>query len=100
MGISEGEPVMRESVTFEISADLLAALKLGVEDLGRNMRLIAAIAYFQDKKLSLGKAAQLAGMNRLDFMDTLTERGIITFDYDESVLDSELSGLSDFPDPA
>jgi len=91
---------MHESVTFEISADLLAALKLGAEDLSRNMRLIAAIAYFQDKKLSLGKAAQLAGMNRLDFMDALTERGIVAFDYDESVLDSELSGLADFPDPA
>jgi len=35
---------MRESVTFEISADLLAALQLGAEDLGRHMRLIAAIA--------------------------------------------------------
>ena len=42
MGISEDGPVMRESVTFEISADLLAALKLGAEDLDRSMRLIAA----------------------------------------------------------
>jgi len=91
---------MRESVTFEISADLLAALKLGAEDLGRNMRLIAAISYFQDKKLSLGKAAQLAGMNRLDFIDALTERGIVAFGYDESVLDSELSGLAKFSDLA
>jgi len=91
---------MHESVTFEISADLLAALKLGAEDLGRNMRLIAAISYFQDKKLSLGKAAQLAGMNRLNFMDALAERGIIAFDYDESVLNSELTALADFPDPA
>jgi hypothetical protein len=32
---------MRESVTFKISADLLAALKLGAADLGRSMRLIA-----------------------------------------------------------
>jgi hypothetical protein len=35
---------MHESVTFEISADLLAALKLGAADLGRNIRLIAAIS--------------------------------------------------------
>jgi len=39
-------------------------------------------------------------MNRLNFMDTLAERGIVAFDYDESVLDSELSRLADFPDPA
>ncbi len=44
MDNSEDGPVMHKSVTFEISADLLAALKLGAEDLGRNMRLIAAIA--------------------------------------------------------
>lgn len=91
---------MSESVTFEISPDLLAALKLGAEDLSRNIRLIAAIAYFQEKKLSLGKAAQLAGMNRIAFMDVLAGRGIVVFDYDESVLDSELAGLADFPEPA
>ncbi|RZM75097.1 UPF0175 family protein [Leptolyngbya iicbica] len=59
---------MHESVTFEISADLLAALKLGAEDLGRNMRLIAAIAYFQDYKRSPGKAAKLADDKRFSLI--------------------------------
>ena len=68
------------TVTFEVSPDLLVALKLGVDDLGCNIRLMAAIAYFQDKKLSLGKAAQFAGVNRLVFMDTLAEKGIVIFD--------------------
>ncbi len=87
-----------ETITLEIPQDLLAALKVGSIDLGRNIRLLAAIAYFQDKKLSLGKAAQLAGINRLEFMDVLSERGITIFDYDESVLTSELDSLSAFPD--
>ncbi|PSN13701.1 hypothetical protein C7271_22310 [filamentous cyanobacterium CCP5] len=91
---------MSESITFEISSDLLAALKLGATDLGRNIRLMAAISYFQEKKLSLGKAAQLADMNRLDFMDILAKRGIVIFDYDESMLESELAGVAEFPDPA
>jgi predicted HTH domain antitoxin len=88
-----------ETITFEVSQDLLAALKVGVSDLGRNICLLAAITYFQEKKLSLGKAAQLAGMNRLDFMDVLTDRGLVIFDYDESVLPSELNGISEFPQP-
>jgi predicted HTH domain antitoxin len=87
-------------VTFEVSPDLLAALKVGTNDLGRNIRLMAAIAYFQEKKLSLGKASQLAGMNRLSFMDTLVEQGITPFDYDESMLEGELDGIAAFPDPA
>jgi predicted HTH domain antitoxin len=89
-----------QTVTFDVPPDLLAALKVGVGDLGRNIRLMAAITYFQDKKLSLGKAAQLAGMNRLVFMDTLAEKGLVIFDYDESMLGSELDGLAVILDPA
>lgn len=87
-------------ITIEVAPDILAALKLGITDLSRHMRLIAAIAYFEEKKLSLGKAAQLAGMNRLTFMDTLAERGIVVFDYDESILNHELEGIMALPDPA
>jgi len=83
-----------ETVSFEVPEDLLASLKTGTTELGRNIRLLAAITYFQEKKLSLGKAAQLAGMNRLVFMDVLAEKGIVIFDYDESMLTSELSGIT------
>jgi predicted HTH domain antitoxin len=51
------------------------------------------------EKLALGKAAQLTGLNRLEFMDILADRGITTFDYDESALTSELSGIAKFPNP-
>ncbi len=85
---------MTETATFEVSQDILASLKLGIKDLIQSMRLTTAIAYFQDKKLSLGKAAELAGLNRLCFMDILAQRGIVVFDYDESVAESELRGIS------
>jgi len=81
------------TVSFEISTDLLASLNMGVSTLGQQIRLIAAISYFREKKLSLGKAAQLAGVNRLLFMDMLAERGLIIFDYDETELEAELEGV-------
>jgi len=83
-----------ETISFEIPQDLLASLKIGAADLGREVRLLAAIAYFREKKLSLGKAAQLAGLNRLAFMDVLSQKGVVIFDYDESVLKSELRGIA------
>ena len=61
--------------------------------LASNIRLLAAIAYFRDRKLSLGKAAEFAGIGRLDFMDILSDKGIVLFDYDESMLASELDGI-------
>lgn len=86
-----------ETVSFEIPQDLLASLKVGAETLGQQIRLLAAIAYFQEKKLSLGKAAQLAGVNRLAFMDILAEQGVVIFDYDETELTVELDGIKQLP---
>jgi predicted HTH domain antitoxin len=83
-----------ETISFQVSQDLLAALKVGSLELTNNLRLLAAITYFQDKKLSLGKAAELAGINRLEFMDILAAKAIIIFDYDESVIESEIQGIS------
>jgi len=85
---------MTETMTFEVSQDLLASLKIGIQDLAQEIRLMAAITYFQEKKLSLGKAADLAGCNRLSFMDILAQKGIVVFDYDESIVDSELQGVA------
>lgn len=82
-----------EIITLEISQDLLAALKMGAADLAQNIRNLAAIGFYQDKRLSLGKAAQLAGMNRLLFMDLLATKGIVVFDYDQSELATDLEGI-------
>ncbi len=85
---------MNETIQLEVSQDILAALKIGIHDFGKYLRLMTAISCFQEKKLSLGKAAQLAGYNRLDFFDLLAEKGIVIFDYDESFVDSELRGVA------
>ncbi|MCI5218066.1 MAG: UPF0175 family protein [Candidatus Electrothrix sp. LOE2] len=84
--------MMTETMRLEVSQDILAALKVGIQDFAQYMRLVTAVACFQEKKLSLGKAAQLAECNRLDFLDLLAEKGIAVFDYDESFADSELQG--------
>jgi len=79
-----------EEVKFDVSEDILASLKSGVEDFKREIRLIAAIAYYREKKLSLGQAAQLAEMNRLDFIDLLAEKRIKIFDLNESAAKVEV----------
>ena len=86
-----------ETISFEVPQDLLASLKVGAKTLGQQIRMLAAVAYFQEKKLSLGKAAQLAGMNRLAFMDILAEQGLVIFDYDETELTVELEGIKQLP---
>ncbi len=54
------------------------------------MRLLAAVNYYREHKLSLGKAAQLAGMEKFDFMDYLGFIGVPVINYSAEELDKEL----------
>ena len=82
-----------EKVTFNVSEDVLASLKVGVKGLEFDMRRYLALQYFKDKRLSMGKAAKLAGMNRFEFMDFLASEGIVIYDYDTTAVDEELEGV-------
>lgn len=42
-----------------------------------NLRLSAAVELYKDKKLSLGKAAELAGVNIVEFKNLLTSREFV-----------------------
>jgi predicted HTH domain antitoxin len=67
-------------VSFNIPDDLLLTLREQPGEFVQEMRLITAIHHFREKTLSLGQAARLAGMNRLDFLDALVARGVPAFD--------------------
>ncbi|WP_420455792.1 UPF0175 family protein [Rubrivirga sp.] len=46
-------------------------------------RLLLAIALFQEEEVSVGKAAEIAGLSYRDFLDALRERGIPAYIYDD-----------------
>jgi len=49
-----------------------------------------AIKLFDEEIISLGRAAELAGMNRIDFMNLLGEMGIAVVRYSPEELEEEL----------
>jgi predicted HTH domain antitoxin len=67
-------------VSFEIPDDLLLTLREQPSELSQEMRLVTAIHFLREKRLSLGQAARFAGLNRLDFLDILAARGLPAFD--------------------
>lgn len=81
-----------EKIMFSIPEDILVSLKVGTKAVELDMRLCLALHYFKNKRLSIGKAAKLAGMNRFDFMDFLAKEGVVFYDYDEADVKNELNG--------
>jgi len=68
---------------MDIPSDLLITLREQPAELSHEVRFIAALHYFREKRLSLGQAARFAGINRLDFLAVLASRGVPAFDLTE-----------------
>jgi len=56
------------------------------------VRLEVAVALYRDRKVSMGRAATLAGLPRIPFQHELAQRGV-TVDYDVADLQADLATL-------
>ncbi len=67
----------------------LQALGLFKDALAERSRRLLAMRFYQDRVLSLGKAARLAGVDRWTFVDILSENGVPVIDYGDEELAAE-----------
>ncbi len=56
------------AVRLEIPEETLISLKTDVESFGQDLKMLGAVKLFELGKLSSGRAAQLAGMTRVEFL--------------------------------
>ncbi|MDZ7261897.1 MAG: UPF0175 family protein [candidate division KSB1 bacterium] len=73
---------MQQVVESKISypRELLLSLKETEQSFIRELKILAAVKLFEMGKLSLGKAAQLADMNKYQFILTLGEHKVSIFE--------------------
>ena len=64
------------SVRLDIPANILTAFNESEEDFKKDLTLSAAVRLYQLQRLSLAKAASLAGYHRYDFENYLTDNNI------------------------
>ena len=67
---------------INIPEDILYTLNETKNDFIRKMRLYAAMELYKMQKLSMGKASELAEMNKIDFMLELGKYEIPAINYD------------------
>lgn len=79
------------TLAIEVPDDLFSAMRRSPRELGRELRLAAAIHWYRTGALSQEKAASLAGLDRTDFLLELARQGVDAFTVDFEALDDELA---------
>ncbi|MGZ8216909.1 UPF0175 family protein [Methylomagnum sp.] len=85
------------NISFPIKANILLSLKETKEQFTQDLLYMSALTLYRKKRLSLGKAAELAGYTKLDFIDKLRIEGEPIFDYGEQEMDEIFADAKKLP---
>jgi predicted HTH domain antitoxin len=79
------------TVTIDVPDDAFAILHRSPKELTQEMRLAAAMLWYTQGRISHGKAAEFAGISRMDFIDALAAAKLPAFHVDIDELREELA---------
>ena len=79
------------TVSVELPEGVFSALRRAPQDFVREMRIAAAVKWYELGQLSQGKAAEVAGLTRAEFINTLTRYQVSPFQYTAEELAEDLA---------
>jgi len=77
-------------ITIQCPDEVLISLKEDAETFSKELRLSAAMKLFELGRLSSGRAAQLAGISRVTFLNVATEYHVQIFDVRTDELNEDI----------
>lgn len=79
------------SLNFNLPNTAFSALRKTPDEFVQEMRIAAAVKWYELEQVSQGKAAEIAGLTRADFIQALSRYQVSPFQYTEADLIKELS---------
>ena len=80
-------------VELDLPRDLLGALNVTENELGSQLKKLIALELFREERISSGKAAELLGTSKAEFIDLLDQHGIAYFTETPEELESQVEAV-------
>jgi predicted HTH domain antitoxin len=84
-----------KTITIEVPDDTVLPFADSDEQFGRELRLAAAIFWYERGKISQGKGAQIAGLTRAGFLEALSDAKVDALQVTPEELKAELERTLD-----
>lgn len=91
-----------EKIEIDLPQDIIFVMR-GMEkpeEVKRKMKMALAILLFQEKSISLGKAAELAEVSRVRFMEVLKDHGLPSYEYGEKDFERDREAMVKYREEA
>ena len=78
------------TLTLQMPESVFSSLRRDPEEFAQEMRIAAAVKWYELAMVSQEKAAEISGLSRSDFIATLSRFNVSPFQITEQELDEEL----------
>lgn len=84
---------MSVTLKIEMPEAAFSALRESPEGFAREMRIAAAVKWYENHQVSQSKAAEIAGLSRAEFIDALGRYRVSPFQVTPDELEQEVGGF-------
>jgi predicted HTH domain antitoxin len=82
-----------KTVSIQLPETAFSALRKDPQELAKEMRIVAAVKWYDLGEISQGQAAEIAGLNRGEFINILSRYKVSPFQYSVAEVMEEVANV-------